>query len=68
MGGRIESVFIFFYTHICIFKIFYNHLLVVLTIKKTDHLLGQLESLDKFQRLEDICVIFYDLSAIKLEL
>lgn len=40
MGGRIESVFIFFYIYICIFKIFYNYLLVVLIIKKIDYLLG----------------------------
>lgn len=66
MSDRI--IFIFFCIHICILKKFYNNLLVVWTDKKADHLLGHLESLENFQRLENLCVIFSDPNAVKLEL
>lgn len=49
-------------------KFFYKLLLAVLKLEETNHLLGHLESLGKFQRLGDIYVIFCDPNAIKLRL
>ena len=42
-------------------KFFYKLLLAVLKLEETNHLLGHLESLGKFQRLGDIYVIYTDI-------